>query len=132
MNPCAEIAHAPSSSRTWLVAGLRIAVFFLAAALLIPLCLIAASPAQDTHSAPSFSISGVVKSGNSLIPGATVTENNTSTGKKVVTSTDINGAYSLQLSSTGKYEVRVEMTAFAAGTREVILEGPSAQADLAF
>ncbi len=71
------------------------------------------SLAQDVPAAPSFSITGVVKSGNTPIPGATVTATNASTQEKTTTSTDVNGAYTLQVAG-GKYELRVEMPAFAA------------------
>ena len=55
------------------------------------------SLAQDVPAAPSFSITGVVKSGNTPIPGATVTATNASTQEKTTTSTDMNGAYTLQV-----------------------------------
>ena len=61
----------------------------------------------------SFSITGMVKSGNTPIPGATVTATNSSTEAKTTTSTDINGAYTLQVAAAGKYQLRVEMPAFA-------------------
>jgi hypothetical protein len=48
--------------------------------LAILLLVAVSSMAQDTPSAQTFSISGVVKSGNSLIPGATVNVSNAVTG----------------------------------------------------
>ena len=78
-----------------------------------------------------FSITGVVKSGNTPIPGATVTATNPSTRRKTTTSTDINGAYTLQVAATGKYQLRVEMPAFAPSTREIVVaRGRAARADL--
>src|SRR3984893_16351649 len=100
--------------------------YWLAILLLAVVC----SVAQDLPSAQTFFISGVVKSGNSLIPGATVTASNTGTGEKTATSTDLNGAYTLQVAGSGKYQVRVEMPAFAPGTREVVLESPTGRADI--
>ena len=50
--------------------------------LAILLLVAVSSMAQDTPSAQTFSISGVVKSGNSLIPGATVNVSNAVTGAK--------------------------------------------------
>ncbi len=94
---------------------------------LVPFAILLMTPsssAQETiapTSAPSFSINGIVKSGNTPIPGATVTAINSSNQEKTTTSTDINGAYSLQVSAQGKYQLRVEMPAFAVGTREVKL-----------
>jgi hypothetical protein len=96
----------------------------------ILLLAVVCSVAQDVPSAQTFSISGVVKSGNSLIPGATVTASNTATGEKTATSTDLNGAYTLEVAGSGKYQVRVEMPAFAPGTREVVLESPTGSADI--
>ncbi len=76
----------------------------------------------DAPSAPSsFSITGVVKSGNTPIPGATVIATNSSTEAKTTTSTDINGGYTLQVASAGKYQLRVEMPAFAPSTREIVV-----------
>ena len=88
------------------------------------------SSAQELSVAPSFSISGVVKSGNSVIPGATVVASNPATGEKAVTSTDVNGSYSLQVARQGKYELHVEMPAFAPGTREIVLNGQNTRIDL--
>ncbi len=97
----------------------------------IPLLLLVAgiSLGQDGPAAPSFSITGVVRSGNTPIPGATVTATNASTQEKTTTSTDLNGAYTLQAAG-GKYELRVEMPAFAPSTREITLADPSTHADL--
>ncbi len=53
MNSCAEIADNSSPPKTWLNAGLRIAVLFLLAAFFIPVCVFAASPAQDVPAIPS-------------------------------------------------------------------------------
>src|ERR1700680_303924 len=121
MKFCAEFGVGMSSnSRTWIVVVQRIAILLVAVG----------SLAQDVPSVQTFSISGVVKSGSTLIPGATVTASNSSTGEKTATSTDINGAYTLQVATPGKYQVRVEMPAFAPGTREVVLEGQAGRADL--
>ena len=87
----------------------------------ILLLVAASSLAQDTPSSqtlPSISRSGEI--GQFAHPGATVSASNSSTGEKTATSTDINGAYTLQVAGLGKYEVRVEMPAFDAGTREVV------------
>ncbi len=84
---------------------------------------------QDAPSVPSFSLAGIVKSGNTPIPGATVTATNASTQEKTATSTDVNGAYTLQVAA-GKYELRVEMPAFAPSTREITLTDRNTHADL--
>jgi Carboxypeptidase regulatory-like domain len=106
--------------KTWVVALRHIALLLLVAGITL---------AQDTPAVPSFSITGVVKSGNTPIPGATVTATNSSTQGKIATSTDTNGAYTLQVPQ-GKYELGVEMPAFAPSTREIVLGDPSTRADL--
>src|SRR5262249_28732561 len=42
-------------------------------------------------------VHGVVKAGNTPVPGVTISAANTLTGKKVVTTTDIDGGYALHL-----------------------------------
>src|SRR5512141_3203615 len=51
---------------------------------------------------------GVVKSGNVPLPGVTVTAQNTLTGKKFSTTTDITGAWSLTLTQNGRYVIRTQ------------------------
>ena len=92
-----------SGAKTWVVAT-RPAVLLLLFAL--------SALGQDAPPS-SFSITGVVKSGNTPIPGATVTATNSPTEGQTTTSTDINGAYTLQVATAGKYQLRVEMPAFA-------------------
>jgi trimeric autotransporter adhesin len=73
---------------------------------------------------------GIVKSGNTPIPGATVTATNSATGEKVVTWTDLDGTYALSLSTMGRYTLRTEMAAFAAVTRDVEVSDSGVRADL--
>ena len=101
-----------------LIAALALGVFPMAAQ--TPTAGEAAAPAVTAPS-PSFHIRGTVKSGHTPLPGVTVTAANTLTGKKAVTSTEVDGSYSLELTGRGRYVVRVEMTAFAAATEEVVL-----------
>jgi hypothetical protein len=117
-----SICGVPTSAafKTWVVAMRHIALLLLVAT---------TSLSRDAPAAPAFSITGVVKSGNTLIPGATVTATNSSTQEKTATSTDTNGAYTLQVAQ-GKYELRVEMPAFAPSTREIVLGALSTHADL--
>src|SRR5262249_2038724 len=51
-------------------------------------------------------VHGVVKAGNTPVPGVTISAANTLTGKKVVTTTDIDGSYALHLPSNGRFVVR--------------------------
>jgi len=70
-----------------------------------------------------------VKSGNQPIPGATISATD-SVGHKILTSTDMDGSYTLHLAATGHYTLRVEMPAFAPVTREVNVSGTGTQANL--
>ena len=91
-------------------------------------------------------IRGVVKSGNTPIPGATVVisvagstaspasgaaSNSTPAGSDVsssgkITSTDVDGSYSLAVPAYGSYTVRVQMVAFAVGTQTVVVDAAHA------
>ncbi len=99
---------------------------------LAPLLLLANCLVAQTGSAvaPNFVIAGVVKSGNSPLPGATVTVVNQSTGEKVVTWSDIDGSYGIQVSAAGRYAVSAEMAAFAPSMREVEVSDSPARTDL--
>ena len=58
---------------------------------------------------------GVAKSGNIPLPGVTVTAQNTLTGKRYSTTTDISGAWLLTIPQNGRYVIRTQFAAFAAG-----------------
>jgi trimeric autotransporter adhesin len=75
---------------------------------------------------------GVVKSGPLAIPGATVVA--TQGDKKLITTTDGNGAYSFADIPDGAWTVQVDMLGFEQGKRaiEVAPGTPSAQWDLRF
>jgi hypothetical protein len=77
-------------------------------------------------------IGGVVKSGDVPLPGVTVSATNTATGQKAITSTSEDGSYSVHVDATWTYTVRAEMAAFAAATRDVVIndQNHSARADL--
>jgi hypothetical protein len=64
---------------------------------------------------------GVVKSGNIPLPGVTVTAQNTLTGKRYSTTTDITGAWSLTIPQNGRYVIRTQFAAFAQGAQEAVL-----------
>ena len=103
----------------------RVALRLVALLLLVTI----SSMAQDAPSPPTVAISGVVKSGNTSIPGATVTATNSSTQQKTTTSTGINGTYALQV-VPGKYELRIDMAGFAPSTRELVVGDAGIHADL--
>jgi hypothetical protein len=67
-------------------------------------------------------IHGVVKSENMPIPGAGVSATSAATKEQVNTSTDVDGSYSLRIPANGHYAVRVQMSAFAANSQEVVLD----------
>ena len=68
---------------------------------------------------------GVVKSGNIPLPGVTVTAQNTLTGKRYSTTTDVTGAWSMSIPQNGRYVVRTQFAAFAPGAQETLLNATS-------
>ena len=68
---------------------------------------------------------GVVKSGNIPLPGVTVTAQNTLTGKRYSTTTDITGAWLLTIPQNGRYVVRTQFAAFAAASQEAVFNATS-------
>ena len=68
---------------------------------------------------------GHVKSGTIPLPGVTVTAQNTLTGKRYSTTTDITGAWSLTIPQNGRYVIRTQFAAFAQGDQEAVLNASS-------
>ncbi len=68
---------------------------------------------------------GTVKSGNIPLPGVTVTAQNTLTGKRYATTTDITGAWSMEIPQNGRYVLRTQFAAFAQGSGEALLNATS-------
>jgi hypothetical protein len=68
---------------------------------------------------------GVVKSGAIPLPGVTVTAQNTLTGKRYSTTTDVSGAWSLTIPQNGRYVIRTQFAAFAQGSQEALLNASS-------
>jgi hypothetical protein len=68
---------------------------------------------------------GTVKSGNIPLPGVTVTAQEKLTGKRYATTTDVNGAWSLNIPVDGHYVVRTQFAAFAEGSQETALDAGS-------
>lgn len=90
------------------------------------------APSSQASGAVFGEITGVVKSGAMPLPGVTVTAANTLTGKKYVTSTDVDGSFKIVVGSKGRYVVRAELSVFAPITQEVLInaENRNARADL--
>ena len=81
--------------------------------------------AQAPVLAPFGEITGTVKSGSVPLPGVIVSAANTLTGKKYITSTDLDGSFKIAVSGKGRYVVRAEFSAFAPMTQEVLLSDQS-------
>jgi trimeric autotransporter adhesin len=93
---------------------------------------LAQAPASETSSQSSAAqpvtggrLHGVAKSGNIPLPGVTVTAQNTLTGKKFSTTTDMNGAWAMTLAQNGRYVLRTEFAAFAPVSQEALLNSTS-------
>jgi trimeric autotransporter adhesin len=66
-------------------------------------------------------ITGTVKAGAVPLPGVSITATNTLTGKKYATTTDGNGSFAMAIPRNGRYVVKAELAAFAADTKEVLI-----------
>jgi hypothetical protein len=107
---------------------------------LAALCLVAAICAAQSTPAPQPAtgatvkggeITGTVKSGTVPLPGVSITAANTLTGQKVLTSTDANGAFTLNVPSNGRWVIRAELAAFAPGTQEAVINASNRSATVA-
>jgi hypothetical protein len=111
-----------------------------AAALAVAWCVVATvavaqgggAPATQTHPAETTSASaadavtggklhGVVKSANVPLPGVAVTAQNTLTGKRYTTVTDVAGSWSMTIPQNGRYVIRTQFAGFAQGAGEGLL-----------
>ena len=68
---------------------------------------------------------GTVKSGNIPLPGVTLTAQNSLTGKRYSTTTDITGAWQMNIPQNGRYVIRTQFAAFAQGSQEAVLNASS-------
>jgi hypothetical protein len=67
-------------------------------------------------------IRGTVKSGNMPIPGAGISAENAATKEVVNTWTDVDGGYQLRVAADGRYNVKVQMSAFATSSHEAVID----------
>jgi hypothetical protein len=67
----------------------------------------------------------MVKSGTIPLPGVTVVAQNTLTGKRYSTTTDITGSWQLNIPQNGRYVIRTQFAAFAQGSQEAVLNATS-------
>src|SRR4051812_35746870 len=80
-----------------------------------------AAPASGAAISTGCEISGKVNTGNVPLPGVTITASNSLTGKKSVTSTGLDGTYTLNVGPKGRFVVRAEFAAFAPVTSEIVV-----------
>src|SRR5580658_9704376 len=81
-----------------------------------------AAPSQTVNGGR---LHGVAMSGKIPLPGVTVTAQNTLTGKRYSTTTDISGSWTLTIPQNGRYVIRTQFAAFAAGSQEAVLNAAS-------
>jgi len=91
----------------------------------------AAPPASSQQPSAGFVIHGVIHSGSTKLPGVSITASHSLTGRKVITSTDVDGSFHLDLPSKGRWVLRAEFSGFALQTAELMLtpEQPEATHD---
>ncbi|MGH9599390.1 MAG: carboxypeptidase-like regulatory domain-containing protein, partial [Terracidiphilus sp.] len=80
-----------------------------------------APPAQVKPSIGGGKLHGVARSGKIPLPGVTVTAQNTLTGKRYSTTTDIDGVWSMTIPDDGRYVIRTDFAAFASESQEALL-----------
>ncbi len=93
---------------------------------------VGAAPAASAQAVTGGTLHGVVKSGATPLPGVAVTAQNTLTGKRFTTTTDINGNWTLAIAQNGRYVVRTQFAAFAQGSQEALLNAASHEQALNF
>ena len=85
--------------------------------------------APDAPSSPvsvtGGTLHGVVKSGTIPLPGVSITAQNTLTGKRYSTTSDITGAWQMKIPLNGRYVIRTQFAAFALGSQEAVLNATS-------
>ena len=85
----------------------------------------ALSSAEAPAVAAGGRLHGIVKSGAIPLPGVTITAQNTLTGKRYSTTSDITGAWALTIPYNGRYVIRTQFAAFAQGAQEAVLNASS-------
>jgi hypothetical protein len=95
----------------------------------------AGEPAAQNLPAPVITggkLHGHVKSGNIPLPGVTVTAQNTLTGKRFSTTTDLTAAWTLNIPQNGRYVIRTQFAGFAPGAKEAMLNAASHDQTVSF
>src|SRR5437764_646734 len=70
------------------------------------------TPSLPNSTVAGGKLHGLVKSGNIPLPGVAVTAQNTLTGKRFTTTTDVTGAWSMAIPQNGRYVIRTQFAAF--------------------
>jgi hypothetical protein len=89
--------------------------------LVLGLCLALAAFGQEPGQATQV-ITGTVKTGNMPLPGVTIAVADDA-GHKILTSSDEDGSFRVQLAAGGHWRISAEMAGFAAASREITVEG---------
>ncbi len=95
----------------------------------------ASEPSAQNQPAPVITggkLHGMVKSGNMPLPGVTVTAQNTLTGKRFSTTSDITGTWVLIIPQNGRYVLRTQFAGFAPGSQEAVLNAASRDQTVSF
>ncbi|MCI0490216.1 MAG: carboxypeptidase-like regulatory domain-containing protein, partial [Blastocatellia bacterium] len=88
-------------------------------AMVVTLCLPAASPAQES----TGSIEGAVTDpSGAVVAGATVTITSKKTARTITVTTTGAGVYVARALQPGEYEVKIEATGFKTGVRQVTVQ----------
>ena len=85
------------------------------------------APAAPDATGAGGKLHGVVKSGTVPLPGVTVTAQNTLTGKRYATTTDVTGTWSMTIPQNGRYVIRTQFAAFAQGSQEALFNASSSR-----
>jgi hypothetical protein len=91
-----------------------------------------AGEAQASQAPVGGRLYGTVKSGNTPLPGVTVTAQNTLTGKRFSTTTDIAGAWQMNIPQNGRYVIRTGFAAFAVTSHEALLNATNREQTVNF
>ena len=81
----------------------------------------APAPVEEPKPATGGRLHGRVTSGTTPLPGVMITAQNTLTGKRYSTTSDITGAWSMTIPQNGRYVIRTQFAAFAQGSQEALL-----------
>lgn len=114
------------------MAAMSVFAACLAAGLFAAAQMPAPSATQDAAAVVGGRLHGTVKSGAVPLPGVTITAQNTLTGKRYATTSDITGAWALTIPQNGRYVIRTQFAAFAQGAQEAVLNAAAHDATVNF